>query len=125
MIEIVGKTLIEANECLLDADVLLQSARYKATVTRCYYAIFHAAKAILLSIQVDAHTHQGVYTQFNKHFIKTGLFDKSFSRIFGKLLDDRLASDYEIGFDAGNDDALHAYNEAKFFYETIFKYLNQ
>lgn len=102
-------TLTVAEECLLDAKAMLTLNRYKATVSRSYYAMFHAAKAALLSINVETHTHQGVNMQFGKHFIKTGIFDKQLIRTFSKMLDTRQKADYEIGFRANEEEAHHAY----------------
>ena len=123
MNEIVKNTLSSAGECLLDAQALLLAQRWKASVSRCYYAMYHSTKAILLSIGIETFTHQGVNIQFNKHFIKTSVFDKSISRSFSKMLDNRLASDYEIGFNATENEAKHAYNEAEIFNKLISDYL--
>lgn len=119
----IKETLKQAAECLQDAKVLLAQERYKATVSRSYYAMYHSAKATLLSISIETYTHQGVNTQFAKHFVKTGVFDKSLIKTFSKLLEKRLKSDYEIGFNADKEDADYAYNEAIAFYSTIIDYL--
>jgi len=124
MNELVNKTLVEAFECLLDADSLLKAQRWKAAVSRSYYAMFHTAHSALLSIGNEAYTHQGVHNQFSKHFIKTGILDKSLAYSFSKILDDRLTGDYEIGFKATEEDANYAYNEASKFHSTISNYLN-
>jgi uncharacterized protein (UPF0332 family) len=41
--------LDKAFECLADATALLEKSRYTASVSRSYYAMFHAAQAALLS----------------------------------------------------------------------------
>jgi len=53
--------------------------------------------------------------QFGKHFVRTGIFDKSLIRLFSKLLDARQKADYEIGFNASDEDAKCAYSEAELF----------
>jgi uncharacterized protein (UPF0332 family) len=116
-------TLNEAKECLTDAQIMFEQKRWKASVSRAYYAMYHAAKAALLSINVDAFTHQGVNIQFSKHFVKTEIFDRNFSKVFSKMLDTRQKADYEIGFSADESDAQHAIEEAEYFYNEILKYL--
>ncbi len=124
MKEEVKLTLTAAYECLLDAEAMLNLNRYKAAVSRSYYAMYHSAKAALLSVNVETRTHQGVNMQFGKAFVKTGIFDKSLTRTFSKMLDTRQKTDYEIGFNATDDDAKYAYSEALNFYSIISTYLN-
>lgn len=116
-------TLDFARECLSDANVLLEKSRYNASVSRSYYAVFHAAKAALLHIGVESITHQGVNVQFGLHFVKTGIFDKSLIRLFSKLLDTRLKADYEIGFRSGHDDAVTALQESTAFVDAVSGHL--
>lgn len=125
MKEEVELTLNEANECLIDAKTMLQSQRWKAAVSRSYYAMYHAAKAVLLSENIETFTHQGVNIQFGKYFVKTGIFDRNLIRTFSKMLDTRQKADYEIGFKASENDALHAFTEAETFFNEMSKYLNK
>ncbi len=120
----VARILSEALECLDDAQIMLNNGRYKATVSRSYYAMYHTAKAALMQQGIESYTHQGVNSQFAKHFIKTGIFDKNALVTFSKMLDKRLKSDYEVGFKANEDDANFALSEAKKFYSQIVDYLN-
>jgi len=115
--------LDKALECLADATALLEKSRYTASVSRSYYAMFHAAQAALLSEEIDAYTHTGVNVQFQKTFIKTGKFPVIFGKTFSKILDQRLKSDYEIGFKASPDDARHTFKEASDFVTSIRNFL--
>jgi hypothetical protein len=116
-------TLAASLECLKDAEVLINQRRYKAAVSRSYYAMFHAAKAALLTKNISTYTHQGINVQFGKQFIVPGIFDKSVFRTFSKMLDIRQKSDYEIGFNASEEDAAHAIQEATAFYNLMQAYL--
>lgn len=124
MNEEIKLTLNESLECLTDAKIMVEQNRWKAAVSRAYYAMFHAAKAALLSIEETVYTHQGVNIQFSKHFVRTGIFEKSFVKSFSKMLDTRQKADYEIGFRANETDAQHAVSEAENFYNQINSYLN-
>lgn len=123
MNENVTVILDKALECLADATALLEKSRYTASVSRSYYAMYHAAQAALLSEEIDAYTHTGVNVQFQKTFIKTGKFPVIFGKTFSKILDQRLKSDYEIGFKASPDDAKHTFEEASGFVTTIRNFL--
>ncbi len=115
--------LDKAFECLADANALLEKSRYTASVSRSYYAMFHAAQAALLTEEIEAYTHTGVNVQFQKTFIKTGKFPVLFGKTFSKILDQRLKSDYEIGFKASPDDAKHTFEEASGFVTSIRNFL--
>ena len=115
--------LDKAFECLADATALLEKSRYTAAVSRSYYAMFHAAQAALLSEEIETYTHTGVNVQFQKTFIKTGKFPGLFGKTFSKILDQRLKSDYEIGFKASPDDAKHTFEEASGFVTSIRDFL--
>jgi uncharacterized protein (UPF0332 family) len=115
--------LEKADECLADANVLLEKNRFTATVSRSYYAMFHAAQAALLSEEIETYTHTGVNVQFQKIFIKTGKFSVAFGKLFSKILDQRLKSDYEIGFKASHDEAKHTFEEASAFVTSIRDFL--
>ena len=123
MSELFALYLEKADECLTDAATLLENQRFSAAVSRSYYAMFYAAQAALYKENIDAYTHTGVNIQFQKTFIKTGRFPVSLGKTFSKIADQRLKSDYEIGFKAKFDDAQHTFNEAKEFVNAIRDYL--
>ena len=114
----------KAFECLSDAQALLEKDRFTAVVSRSYYAMFHAAQAALLSEKIEAYTHMGVNVQFQKAFVKTGKFPVLAGKTFSKILDQRLKSDYEIGFKASPDDAKHTFQEATSFVSAIQGFLS-
>ena len=76
--------LSKAFDCLADAIVLIEKDRFTASVSRSYYAMFHAAQAVLLLEEIETFTHTGVNIQFQKAFIKTGKFPVSFGKTFSK-----------------------------------------
>lgn len=67
---------------------------YGQVLSALYYAYFHIIKALLYDKGFDPKSHEGVYTMLNLHFIKPGVFDKKFSRLFEKLHKNREIVDY-------------------------------
>jgi len=49
-----------ADDCIKDAELLMDGHRYSAVVGRAYYAMFHAATAALLKRDIKRHSHQGI-----------------------------------------------------------------
>ena len=71
---------------------------YRASVNRSYYAIFHALRAITALDQFDSGKHSGIIAYVNQHYVKTGIFDKSFSKIVDSAFRLREKADYEDFF---------------------------
>src|SRR5437879_12568381 len=68
-------------------DWLAQEKYFDEIASRCYYAAFHAAQAMLMSEGLTAHTHQGV-SLFGLYFAKTGRVNSKLGRYLNNLKDD-------------------------------------
>ncbi len=66
---------------------------YGSAINRAYYAIFYAANALLATQGLARGKHSGVVAAFRGHFVKPGLIEVEYSRIYGRVMDDRHASD--------------------------------
>ena len=73
--------LDRAKEMIQDARQLSAAGSFKSGNNRAYYAIFHAMRAVLALEEVDFKKHSGVIQFFQREYIKTGIFDKSYSKI--------------------------------------------
>ena len=79
----------KAEKKLEVAEKLFKSGDYEDAVSRAYYAVFHAAQALLLTEGERAETHKGVVTLFGLIFVKTGKFGKNYGKYLANLKDDR------------------------------------
>lgn len=102
---------------------LLKISRYKGAINRAYYAIFHFMRAVLAHDEVDFKRHSGVIAYFRQNFIKTGVFDNSFSEIIQTAGIIRNESDYSDFYIASSDEAKEQVEKAGRFYEEVVKYL--
>jgi len=107
------------------AQKLLQDSEYEDAVSRAYYAMYHAAKAALATINVFPKTHEGVVTEFGKRFILTG----AFPRELGKTLADSKAAreTYEYSATATTEktEAETITSNARKFVEATREYLKE
>ena len=87
--------LERAYACLTDAKNLLDKQGYASAANRAYYAVFHAMRAVLALDGVDMKHHSGIISEFRRRYIKTGIFDISYSGIISVLFDARTSSDYD------------------------------
>jgi len=65
--------LEKSSERLAVAQSLYNNAYYEDAVSRAYYAMFFAARALLLTQNISPKTHRGVITAVSERFVKTGL----------------------------------------------------
>lgn len=83
-----------SEEKLDSAKVLLMSNKYKDSVSRSYYAMLSAARALLATKGLDSPKHSGIVSLFNLHFVKEGVVNKNLGRILAEAKDAREESDY-------------------------------
>ena len=84
-----------AKEELTTAQLLLDNDRYRACISRSYYAIYYAAEALLESKNINSRTHKGIIKLFGQHFIKTGDLPIELAKAFSDTYDLRKLSDYD------------------------------
>lgn len=92
----VAKLRLEAAEDDLEsAKILLEAEKYKGANNRAYYSIFHAINAIHILNGVSYRKHSEVLGNFNKDYVKTGIFPKDLGRKVAQAEEIRHASDYD------------------------------
>lgn len=116
--------LNNAKEKLESARLLLDAGKYRDSISRSYYAIFTAVRAVLAYDKVDFSKHSGVIAYFQKEYIKTGKFEVKYSRYLQTAFQIRNNCDYDDFFVASKQDAEEQYSRAVEFYEEVYKYLS-
>jgi len=113
----------EDYKCLEEAIILIANQKWNATINRLYYACFYAVIALLLKNGIRTLTHDGARTQFGLQFVKTGLMDKQFGKLYSKLFDYRQKGDYGDLFDFDAELVTPLVDSAKEFLNEIKKLL--
>ena len=121
--ELVEYRLQTAQEKLHSAKILLGAGEYKDSIGRSYYAMFSAIRAILALDKVDFSKHAGVIAYFQKEYVKTGKFDKEYSKYISSAFQIRNNCDYADFFLVSRNDAVEQYEKAEKFVDAIKKYL--
>ena len=129
MEEITRKEVIlyleNADEALSAAQLSLDNDFYSAAINRAYYAIFYAANALLSTKKLARSKHSGILAAFRQHFIKTGLLVSDLSEIYGQIMDDRHAGDYELITATSKEDAKIDLKQAKHFVTVVREWLQK
>lgn len=92
--EVVQYWWSKAEDSLDSARRELEAGAYDFTVNRLYYAAFYAVTAALLDRKKSFKKHTGVRSAFHREFIKQGLMDTKWGKLYDQLFEDRGESDY-------------------------------
>jgi len=114
----------KAAECIEDAQLLFKSNRFAATVNRAYYAMFHAATAVLLTKDVKRSSHSGIISAFGEFFAATDIIDPVHHKYFREAFDLRQESDYEAHIETSRIEAQKMLNRAMDFADACRKICN-
>ena len=105
--------LEQAEESLESAKLLLNNGKFRPSVSRAYYAMFYAVLALLTKEHLHTRKHSGAIGLFNREFVKTGLFDKDFSRWLQEAFDLRQRADYRelftVSYERSSEVLEHAF----------------
>ena len=123
--ELMEYRLEMAQERLHSSKILLDDGSYKDSIGRSYYAMFTAVRALLAMEGQDFSKHAGVIAYFQKEFIKTGEFDKKYSKYISQAFQIRNNTDYADFFIVSAQDAKEQYERAAEFLNVITEYLKE
>ena len=96
--EEVTQEVRRAEKSLAAARALLAEGLLEDALSRAYYAVLHAARALLLAEGVAPQSHEAVRRLLGLHLVKTGKLAPDYARILREEQDDRALADYDVAF---------------------------
>lgn len=78
--------LEKANRTLQAAETLLSAGDAESAGGRCYYAMLHAAQALLRDRDLRYRKHAGVHAAYGEHFAKPGVLDPPIAPLASRCL---------------------------------------
>ena len=115
--------LLNAEETLNAAQVLLGEDYLRDAVNRAYYAVFYVAEALLNEKDLRFKKHGAVHGSFAHHYIKTGLFDTKYHKLLLTAFGRRMLGDYEEAVQFKSEEVKEAISEAWDFLQAAKDYL--
>ncbi len=109
-----------AEGSMCSAELLLQAGEFNDSVTRAYYAAFHGARCLLLTLGLEPATHHGVSVLLNQHFVSRGSLDRGHARILVRMQKFREEADYNRFFAFDREGASEEIAAARQF-QTVLK----
>jgi hypothetical protein len=107
--------IARADTCLEEAHALQASGFPYGAVSRAYYSVFHAARALLFSIGLEAKTHKAVVSLVGEHFVRSGALPAAMGRLISRMQRDREDADYEPAAVFTTEEASSLIREAERF----------
>jgi uncharacterized protein (UPF0332 family) len=107
--------LSRADTCLEEARALQEAALPYGAASRAYYAVFHAASAMLFSVGLEARTHKGLISLLGEHFVRPGRLSPTMGRLVSRMQRDREDADYALGAVFTAEEAARIINDARAF----------
>ena len=106
--ELVKKEISIANSDLSDAKAGFDNQRYKWSTIQAYYAMFHAARALIYSQGYREKSHYCLAVALRELFVHEGKMDAKTVRDFFNAMNLREAADYEAEFSQSGAKAVIA-----------------
>lgn len=94
-IAVIKEMLNKSHNKLRTALLNLENEGYDDSVSRSYYAVFHAISAVLLSKGLHFSTHMQTIGAFNRELVKTGEIPV-LTKTIEKLFSERQIGDYDF-----------------------------
>lgn len=96
--QLVGKEIAVARSDLSDARAGYENQRYKWSTIQAYYAMFHAARALIYSRGYREKSHYCLAVALRALFVEEGQMEAKSVRDFLNAMNLREAADYEAKF---------------------------
>ena len=125
LIELSKYRFQRSKEIIKDAKLLIGDKSFSSSVNRSYYAIFHALRAITALDGFASSKHSGIIAYINKEYVKSGIFDKSLSKILDTSFRLREKADYDDFFIVSKDTALEQLDKAENVINLVEEYLEK
>lgn len=94
----------KSRKFLAQAEEMFRLNHWDITANRCYYSCFHAVQGLFISKGIVGHTHAGTISQFNLHFIKTGLIELRHGSFLSRMMQLRQKADYNCSYEISKND---------------------
>ena len=75
---------------------LFNGGYYDDAVSRAYYSMFYAAKALLSVKEIYPKAHKGVISKFGLEFVKKGFIEDTYGRALNHAKDRKEVAEYDV-----------------------------
>ena len=98
---------------------LFEDGFYEDAVSRAYYSMYFAAKALLLKRNITVKTHKGLLSKFGLEFVNEGVVEEYYGRALRIAEELREEADYSISREITKEEVESIMDDAEKFLERI------
>ena len=114
--------LKKAANALSASEALISQKLFVDAISRSYYAMFYAAKALLIRDGVTAGSkHSAVVAAFGREYARTGRIDPRYHLILIESFEWRQKADYDVFWSADRETANGLLKDAREFINQVSK----
>jgi uncharacterized protein (UPF0332 family) len=96
---------------------------YTASTHSSCYVVLHCIRAVLCLDGFDSKTHKQLTGQFNRNYVKTGIFPRDTYKLINRVYTLRERGDYDEEFRPTVADAAQQYQDAEWFFSQVSQHL--
>jgi uncharacterized protein (UPF0332 family) len=122
---VLNAELKRGDESLRSAEVLNNEGLCLDAMSRCYYALLHYARAMLLIRNIVPKSHHGVFLMFSQQFVKTNEVAQEYGKMLARQQKLREEADYATDSSFSQEDVTAALEDAKKFRELAYQFFRQ
>lgn len=104
---------------LKEADDAIQCKNWSNSAGRIYYSVFYAICSLFIKDGHPINSHRGAKSVLYLQYVSKGLIDNKFSSLFAKLETLRDKADYNVFFEASEEDVMKFRPQVDDFLEII------
>jgi uncharacterized protein (UPF0332 family) len=114
-----------SSETKEEAQILLSQGKINGAMSRVYYALFYAAKALLATKELDSSKHAAVIALFHREFVKPEIVSKNNAKLLNQAFELRAKGDYKDFYQLTKEQVEEIILQSNVFLEEIREILKQ
>ena len=122
---LINYRLEQAEDTILDVDLLIKNKRFRAAINRIYYGIFYCLLALGLKYEFETSKHTQLIGWFNKNFIHKKKIDSKYGKIINKAFNRRTKGDYDTFIEFEEETVKEMFDEMKDFISAIKLFIKE
>jgi uncharacterized protein (UPF0332 family) len=121
---VLNAELKRGDDSLRSAELLNAEGLCLDAMSRCYYAVLHYARAVLLTKEIVPKSHHGVFLLFSQEFVKPGTVSQEYGNILARQQKLREEADYATDSSFTREDVTAALEESRQFRHLAYRLTN-
>ena len=117
--DVLKLSLEKSEHCIKAAKILQGNEFFEDAVSRAYYGIFWAVETVHILNGQHIKTHKEAIGRFNRDYVHTEIFPKSFGEKLKKASKSRERCDYSTNLNTSAEDAEQILNFAEELFDAV------